>query len=350
MVGDEELLRALEPVLRLHEGVAPGAMVVLRRMVRRRSVLYFVGSVADPETCRWVVKAPTVEAQRLGIRPPMSAADQLAAVQRLHEFLSHGDGRLGAPRPVGLLPEVDALVMECVDGRSLWELVGLRALLDPAALLAGVRASAVALRHLHGIAPTRVLTADLGALHRAVAADSAAALRGVGLQVQERWLPPAEDARPTPGCDVLLHGDWAPENVMLTGEGVMCLDPELTDRGWAEHDVARFLLMLLDRPVFLVSEQSIRGRRLRSAATAAFVSAYYGAQPVSPLLRPLLLREVSRRWAVRHSDLQGAAPRLFQARQWLLRRYFTALLDELGDPRWTAGAADGPDLRRPRPG
>ena len=349
MVDDQVLLRALERVLAA-SALPPQRLVVVRRMVRRRSVLCFVGSAAAPDTCLWVVKVPAVEVERLGMRPPMSGADQLAALQRLHDFLSRGDGRLSAPRPIGLLPELDALVMEYVEGRSLWELVGPRALHRPAELLAGVRAGAVALRHLHSIEPSRAIAADLGTLHRAVGEDSAEALRGAGLPVEDRWFAVGGDAGCATGCDVLLHGDWAPENVMLSGDRVMCLDPELTDRGWAEHDLARFLLMLLDRPLFVIGDRSRRGLRLRSAATSAFLAAYYGAEPVSPLLRPLLIREVSRRWAVRHQDLLQASPRLVRSRQWLLRRHFTALLDELSDPRWTSSVAgSGSLLRRRQP-
>jgi aminoglycoside phosphotransferase (APT) family kinase protein len=333
MLDEGELLAALEPAL-LVEGSLPGKLAVARRIVRRRSSIYVVGvENAGSVASSWVVKRPSVEGGRLGIRGPMDAAGQYAALQRLYDFLATGDPRFTAPRPVALLPELEALVMEFVQGRSVWDLAVPSALLRPAALREGVRTAALALRHLHTNQPRGTEPVDLAEVEAEAEATSRGALQSIGVQVRDGWYR-RSGQRSVPGKLVLLHGDWAPENVLLDHEKVYLLDPELTDYGWPEHDLARFLLMLWDRSIFVGFGALQGSRRLRHDLTSIFLTTYYGyGEPVSPLLRPLLLREVSQRWAVRHQGAdRGSAPAL-QARVLLLRQYFGGLVAEVTDPR-----------------
>jgi hypothetical protein len=338
MLDEGELLGALERALGTDpEGPPAGRLVVVRRGLRRRSTIYFVGVEHDgPATTSWVVKCPSPEAERLGIRPPMTAAEQYAALERLHDFLADRHERFVAPRPVALLPEFDALAMEFVEGRSLWDLVVPSALWSPDELRDGVRDAALALRHLHTIEPAGADDIDLNEVEEAAAHDSREALRFVEARIRDTWFRPGSQVRTT-GQVVLLHGDWAPENVLLDREQVFLLDPELTDRGWPEYDLARFLLMLWDRSLF-VTTGALRWSTLRHELTKIFLSSYYAGEPVSLLLRPLLLREVSQRWAVRHQEAQRGSAPARRARSLLLASYFGAVLDEVSDSSWPVAA------------
>lgn len=335
MLDEGELLVNLERALSAEGGV-PGTLAVARRIVRRRSSIYVVGvedggSVASS----WVVKRPSAGAGRLGIRGPMDAAEQYAALQRLYNFLAAGDARFTAPRPVALLPELEALVMEFVEGRSVWDLAVPSALLRPAALREGVRTAALALRHLHTNQPRGTEPVDLVEVEAEAAATSREALRSIGVRAQDGWYRPSGQLSVS-GKLVLLHGDWAPENVLLDDDRVYLLDPELTDYGWPEHDLARFLLMLWDRSIFVALGAAPRVRQLRQDLTSVFLTTYYGSEPVSPLLRPLLLREVSQRWAVRHQGVDRSSALALPTRLLLIRYYFGGLVGEISDPHRSA--------------
>lgn len=307
--------------------------MVVTRGDRRRSTIYFVGVQHEgSREVRWVVKRPAPEAQRLGITPPMSAAEQFGALQRLHDALAELDGRFAAPRPVALLPDFDALAMEWVGGASVWDLAVPHALWRPRALREGVRSSALALRHLHAIEPAGTDVVDVVEVERGAFSDSREALRSVISSSPERWFGPGA-AGSVSAEVVLLHGDWAPENVLLDEDRVFLLDPELTERGWPERDLARFLLMLWDRPLF-VTTGALRLSALRRDLTRTFLRTYYGGRPASPLLRPMVVREVAQRWAVRHQDAHRGGEAARAARQLLLRRYFGGVLDEVSHPRW----------------
>ncbi len=341
MLGEAELTAALQQLL-VADDPEEGEIVVVRRGLRRRSTIYFVGlKQGSASSVSWVVKRPTPEAERLGIRPPMTAAEQYAALGRLYSFLSDGRTPFAAPRPVALLPELDALVMEFVAGHSLWDLAVPSALYRPQPLREGVRRAALALRHLHTIEPADSEVVNAGDVEEAASQVSIEALRTVHRRVEDTWFPPGRNQE-LQAKVVLLHGDWAPENVLLDREQAFILDPELTDRGWPEHDLARFLLMLWDRPLFVASANISWPKTLRHQLTRIFLTAYYDGEHVSPLLRPLLRREVSQRWAVRHQEAQRGGSAAARARSMLLAHYFGALLRELADPRWAKGA-----VRRP---
>jgi Ser/Thr protein kinase RdoA (MazF antagonist) len=131
------------------------------------------------------------------------------------------------------------------------------------------------------------------------------------------------------GRRVVLHGDFVPENVLLSEGAVHCLDPDLTHRNWAEEDVARFVVMLCDAPLFVTAGMTPPVRALRQLAVSTFLQGYYGDEPVSPLLRPLMLSLVAARWRARHEDVTLRGARFPGARQALVRRHFRAFLDEV---------------------
>lgn len=344
MDDDSELLASLRAALSANRTGPPrGDLVVLRRDARRRrSTIYFVG-VGDDTTPTMVVKRPSPEVERLGIRPPMTAEEQYAAVQRLHEFLAASDTPFAAPRGVALLPECGALAMEFVQGLPVSDLVRPSAIMRWHVLREALRISGLALRQLHAIEPAGSVVLDLADVESWAFSAARAALRGVETPARDDWFRCLPADAGIPGKVVLLHGDWAPENVMLGRDRVICLDPELTDRGLPEHDLARFVLMLLDRPLFVITGALGWSERRRDLVDT-FLTAYYRGQAVSPLLRPLLVREVAQRWAVRHQEAQRGSAMARKARSVLLARYFGRVLDQISDPCWPGHAVGS---RRP---
>lgn len=333
MLDEPELLghvrRALAPELAAEE---LERLVVLRNgPARRRSSLYFVGT-AGSEACRWVVKRPTSESQQGDLTSPLPADLQFSALTRLHDHLQRrGDG-MSTPRPVALLPEIDAYVMEYVPGPTVTDLMRPRAVVDPSRLLAAVEAAGRLLQAVHALEPPKPDLIDLAELGRRSTSDAERVLRSSSLPVRAAWFSGDVGSGSLPGSQVLLHGDYAPENVVLCPAGVACLEPDLARREWPEHDVVRFLLMLADAPLFVTGTEVPPVARLRRRAWEKFLDAYYGPSVRPETLRPLLLLSLAARWRTRHTDVSARGPRLGRARQLLLRRHFTRLLDEVSAP------------------
>jgi aminoglycoside phosphotransferase (APT) family kinase protein len=312
----------------------PEDLVIVREApVRRRSSLYFLGVGAASE-CRWVLKRPHSQTRQPDLPSPLSAAHQFASLQRLHDHLQRTGGRVATPRPVAYVAELDGYVMEYVAGPTLTALITPRAVLQPRRLLAGVAEAAAVLEAVHSLEPAPADVVDVPDLVRDVATRSRRLLASAGLPLRERWFVTAAAPRTAIARTVLLHGDFAPENIVLSPSGPYCLEPDLGERGWPEHDVARFLLMLFDAPLFVVAGDVPPVRRLRRAAADRFLLELYRGGAPSPILRPLLVGALAARWAMRHTDVVARDPGLRPARELLLRRHFGRLLDEVSSPDW----------------
>ncbi len=329
---EQQVLAALAATL-------PGAppvdeLVVLRTLRKRRSLLYFV-SRRDGSTPRWVVKRPDPDRPQHDIRPPADARTQFASVVRLHDHLAAHGTRISSPRPVGLLPDVESLAMEYVSGQSLVELIRPRSVLQPGPLLAGMADAAEALLLMHRLAPRPAEAVDVAAVWSSTAEEVHRLLDAPPLSHGSRWsLPGAAPGSWVQPQEVLAHGDWAPENVMLDGESVICIDAELDEHRWAEQDVARFLVMLSDAPLFVTMTSAPPVMRIRRRAASAFITGYYGDRGVSPLLQPVLVNALAARWAMRDQDVVWRRPPGARSRRLLLRRHFTSLLDEATAVGW----------------
>lgn len=284
--GDTGARRILDAARRL----LPGEEVVLlhRGPARRRSSLYFLGPPGGP--CHWVVKQPHVRVAQADLTSPRTAAEQYDALVRLDAHLRATGSRVTTTRPLALLPELGAHLMEFVPGPTVVDLIGPGALTRPGRLWAAVDDAAEVLRAVHAL-----------------------------------------DAR---AGEVLLHGDFAPENVVLTPAGPCCLDPDLCERGPAEHDVVRFLVMFADAPFFVVAGRLPRVRGVRRRAVRRFLTAYYDGSTPPPSLGPLLEAALAARWQTRHTDLLARRPRGRRTRLRLVRRHFEAVLAEVSSPTW----------------
>ena len=319
---------------------AAARLSVLRTMQRNRSSLYFVAPAGE-DAPRWVVKRPETRRAQADLRPPPDAAAQYAALEVLHEHLSSTSSRVAAPAPVALLADVGAFASEYVAGHTLLELLGAGTVGRPSRLLDGIRDAAGALALIHQIAPEATESADETPSLACALEQAEQQLRAAGLDHRVRRPLLSDtvrghglDGRRDPRGDVLLHGDWAPENVLLAGPRLICLDPELTQRGRPEHDVARFLVMLCDAPLFVTAMRIPAVARLRRRAAVTFAHGYYGSAGVSPGLQPLMVASLASRWVMRDADVVRRKPRAASWRRALLRRHFTALLDEVAEPGW----------------
>jgi aminoglycoside phosphotransferase (APT) family kinase protein len=332
-VSEDEILQRLRQALvgEVPAGSLDDLVVIGTGPSRRRSSLYFVG-LAGSDTCRWVVKRPTSESQQNDLTSPLSAPEQYHALERLHEHLHHLGDDLATPRPVALLPEIDAYVMEYVPGPTVTDLMGARAVIQPDRFLDSVAQAGRLLQAVHALEPARPDLVDLTELRELTASRAPQVLRAAGLPVRKEWFRAAGGSSTSTGSEVLLHGDYAPENVVLSPDAVVCLEPDLAQRGWPEHDVVRFLLMLADAPLFVVGTEVPAVRRLRHRASARFLESYYGGTNRPESLRPLMLMSAAARWSTRHTDVTRRNPRLGRTRQRLLQRHFSRLLDEVSAP------------------
>jgi serine/threonine protein kinase len=338
MTAESAVLECLRSVLvKEVEPSDPGDLVIVHAgPARRRSSLYFLGLAGSSPTCRWVVKQPNGGSHQEDLQSPLSAAGQFQALQRLHGHLRQCDGSVATPRPVAYVPEIDAYVMEYVPGPTLTALLRPRAVLRPHSLLNAVAGSGQALHAVHSLEAAEADCVDLPGLNRRAATRGRQLLETAGLPTQDRWFVPSSSAYSPTAWKVLLHGDFAPENVLLSPSGLFCLEPDLCVRDWAEHDVARFLLMLFDAPLFVAGVDIPAVQNLRRRAAATFLDTYYGEDPWPDALRPLMVLSLTARWSTRHTDLAQRAPRLRRARELLLRRHFASLLDEVSSPAWPA--------------
>ncbi|WP_446219655.1 phosphotransferase [Micromonospora sp. IBHARD004] len=337
MDAESLILEHVKPAL-AHE-LPPGDLervtIVRRGPSRRRSSLYFLGLAGDGQRCRWVVKQPKSDSQQNDLASPLSAEDQFQALHRLYTHFEERRNGVSVPRPVASVPEIAAYIMEYVPGPTVTALIrpGLLAHRDP--LLQGVKGAAQVLRALHSLEPAVEDVVDSSKLYRGASSRGPEVLRAAGLPIRREWF---EDALPqkgsTRGLKVVLHGDFAPENVVLAPSGLCCLEPDLAEKDWAERDVVRFLLMLFDAPFFVVGADLPLVQRLRREAATTFLTAYYGDRPLPVALRPLMLASVASRWSTRHTDIAQRTPRLARARQQLLRRHFSRVLAEVSAPGW----------------
>jgi hypothetical protein len=245
----------------------------------------------------------------------------------LATHLQHNPDRVCTPEPVLAIPELGACVMTFVPGPSVTALVRPAVLGRPTPLMAGSGAAADVLRAVHSVHPPQRSVVDLAERWAQAVDASAVGMQAAGLSYR------APAGRPGPGvvevAEVLLHGDFAPENVLVSPSGPCCLDPELSRHGPPEVDLARYLTMLADAPAFVLGTRSSRVQRLRREASRVFLDRYYRGASPGPLLQIQLHEMVAARWATRHLDVERRRPPAQTARTRLLAEHFSQLLAEI---------------------
>ena len=111
--------RVLDLLARALDGAGSSVgelMLVRPPLVTGRSTTYFVGEIRSRP--RFVVKVPVQCRTPVDTDPALSSADQFEALSRAHRWFQEEDGHSVA-RPVALMGELDALVIEYVSGRPL---------------------------------------------------------------------------------------------------------------------------------------------------------------------------------------------------------------------------------------
>ena len=331
---EQSVLAALKSALLAGDDLRDAdELVVVSRVERRRSTLYFDGDAAQPGATRWVVKQPRTATKQHDLASPLSAQEQHDALVALHDVFDGHDVRFSTPRPIALLAEAGAFAMEFVDGQSIPQLLNARAVLKPRPLIDAVRSAAALLRALHAMQPAPNALVDTERPTDDALGDGRHVLQRVGLPLRSSWFEAAPHPQRTQ-TSVLLHGDFAPENIVIATGATYCLDPALASRGPRELDVVRFLTMLCDAPLFMTTLAPGPVGRLRRRMAAEFVESYYGAGGRPSSLQQMLVHAVALRWAQKHDHFERCA-RAAAAWTTLLRVYFSRLLTEVSsNPHW----------------
>ncbi len=294
-----------------------------------RSTLY---TVQDPSGRNCVVKVPARGDDAVDTEPPLEAAAQFAALHRAYAWHRDG-GDAPVSRPVALLEDVGAVVMEHVPGPTVGRAVH-RAPLHPAVAGRATEAAGRYLRRLHGHAEQPGGTVSLRDLVQEVVAAERDLLVPVGLRLPaavHRALTRTPDVA-VPVRRVLLHGDYVPNNLVLTDpDHVTMLDPLLRRVGLPEDDAARFLAIVSSDTAFVPGVLAHPVRWLRRHLEVRFRQAYGSTTAPSAVLELRLMQQHVLRWHRRHEfTTLTRYPVLMDARARLLDRHMQAVLRESG--------------------
>jgi aminoglycoside phosphotransferase (APT) family kinase protein len=222
--------------------------------------------------------------------------------------------------------------MEYVDGTPLPHAVA-RGVMAPAAARRGVAAAGDALRRLHRHAAVSGAEVALSALVDEIRTVADTVLRPVGVRL------PAELEGPlgaVPGTRahcrrVLLHGDYVPSNLIVTGPGTVgMIDPVLAQVGLPEDDLARFLAILSSETVFVPGLSAGPLRRLRRDMEDTFRTAY-GPAAAGTVMELRLIKQHVLRWRRRRDHTRLAeGSSLMRARRRVIDGHMRMLLIEAG--------------------
>ncbi len=275
-------------------------LTVERKRLAGRSSIYFVRSPTPIEgQSRWVVKQPHTEWAQDDLDSPVTAQQEFLALTRLHSHFQEIGGHSRVPTPVTFLPDVGALAMEYVPGRTIRQLLNYGSALRPATLLNGLAAAGQFIRHVHALENLPPRTIDLQDEAHQVMAVAAQKLQPLGLslpdQVQRTLaeFPPLMASSP----QVWLHGDFGPGNILLADDGsTVGLDPALHTVGHPEDDVVRFIALMSGSIRFAPEVLARPAARFRRRLETQLLRSYYGSQTYPPLFELRYLHQLARRW------------------------------------------------------
>ncbi len=273
--------------------------VETQRLAGRSSIYVVRGERPGRPPARWVVKQPHPEWAQDDVDNPITAEDEFAALGRLDSHFRDLGVPFRVPTPVAFLPDVDALVMEHVDGRTIKDLLHYGSLRHPRTLLDGLAAAGTFLRHVHALEALPPVEVSLRHEAHQVLAVAEEKLHPLGLALPDRvrrrleQFPEVEVSSP----QVWLYGDFGPSNILLERDGsTVGLDMALTTVGQPEDDLVRFVALVsgmirlapevVARPVGVVRRQ-LEDRLLQS---------YYRSDVRPPLFELRYLHQLCRRW------------------------------------------------------
>lgn len=294
---------ATEHVLRAVAGAVDlpiHRLAIQRQRLAGRSNIYVISAPDSPQgPSRWVVKQPHTEWSQDDVSNPLSAHQEFEALSRLHVHFADLGLPFRVPEPVAFLPEVDAVVMEFVDGDTVKDLLHYGSLMRPARLLDGLAASGSFLRHLHTLEPLPEVEVDLRELADRVLAVADEKLRPLGLDLpdQVRRTMLAVPAVRVTSPQVRLHGDFGPSNILLARDGsTVGLDASLEAVGIPEEDLVRYVVLVSGiirlAPELAVPPLSGVRRQLENR----LLGAYYEGSTRPPLFELTYLHQLCRRW------------------------------------------------------
>jgi hypothetical protein len=305
--------------------------VVSRRLAGRSSIYVIASTVPVDGLDRWVLKQPRLEWRQDDLAAPVTAEQEFSALRRLHAHFERlqpdraggsavpsTGSRLRVPTPVALLPEVGALVMEHVAGRTTRELVNYGSVLHPGTLLTALAAGGRFLKGLHALEAHAPVMVDLRDEARGILAFAEAELqpRGLSLPREATDVLSGFPGTPQERSHVVLHGDFGPGNILLAEDGsTVGLDPALDTVGPPELDLARYVAVLSGSVRFAPELLARPAAGVRRRLVRELLDAYYGDQPVPVAFELQLLGQLARRWCrLRELALQNERPALLSTR------------------------------------
>jgi aminoglycoside phosphotransferase (APT) family kinase protein len=304
----------------------PDGLSLVRQPVSSlRSSLYFAGELGDSDP-RWVVKQthPATAVDAVATLPVAAELRSLALLASWH------DSSAPVARPVGLLPEIDALALEFVPGRAL-RAIFTADLRHPAAeAFSALRATGDYLRHVQTAGDAGEEELELAEVAEAVLSRSTEALAAAGLRMPDAAVAALRAVRSqrVPTRRTVLYGDFVPANLIVTSSGhIVGIDPVLQETGLPEDDAARFLAVAMSDTKFVpgLVFPSVRrtGRELQEAFLAG-----WSEQPVpSTLLGVRLMQALSLRW-LRTRELTRLREAPAYARRMLIDQFMTHVMQQ----------------------
>ncbi len=295
----ERLLIAVARAVDLPTSPDTGLAVERQRFAGRSNIYVISSSASSRGGSRWVVKQPHTAWSQDDVSNPLSAQEEFEALRRLHAHFTALGLPFRVPEPVAFLPDVDAMVMEYVDGVSVKDLLNYGSLVRPGVLLDGLSASGTFLRHLHALETHPEVEVDLQDQAVQVLAVAEEKLLPLGLDLPElvrRRLLEVPAVRVS-APQVRLHGDFGPANILLARDGsTVGLDPALAAVGVPEEDLVRYVA-LVSGIIRLAPELVVPPvAGVRRELTRRLLEAYYQTPTWPPLFELKYLHQLCRRW------------------------------------------------------
>jgi aminoglycoside phosphotransferase (APT) family kinase protein len=233
-------------------------------------------------------------------------------------------------RPVGLLPEIDALALEFVPGRALRAIFTADFRHPAAEAFSALRATGDYLRRVHVAGDAGEDEVDLAEVAEAVLSRSSEALAAAGLRLPDAAAAAlrAVRSRRVRTCRTVLYGDFVPANLIVTASGhIVGIDPVLQETGLPEDDAARFLAVVMSDTKFVPGLVLPSVRRTGRELQEAFLSGWSGQPDPSPLLGVQLMQALSLRW-LRRRELTRLREAPAYARRLLIDQFMTHVIQQ----------------------